>query len=259
MVPRALLCENISTDQFKQLLSEYDDLLKSISTAKATKQGQQTLAQLDEFRYETAVNLFSSEEPQRAMQHDDVKSLVEWKLRHGKFRPTLMKLVTSNDADFVSGTITEAMSAYWKAPDASKALDGITKLKGIGPATASLLLSVHDPGRVIFFSDEAYYWLCHDAKACPIKYNAKEYRDLNSAAQKLAERLGVSAIDIEKVAFVVMRKTHDDAISPRQESSPPVSQRGSTPSGERGHKRKFEGASKDITPPQLRRSQRGKA
>lgn len=170
-----------------------------------------------------------------------------------------MKLVTSNDADFVGDTIAGAMSAYWKAPDTSKAVDGIAKLKGVGPATASLLLSVHDPGRVIFFSDEAYYWLCHNAKACPIKYNAKEYRDLNSAAQRLVERLGVSATDIEKVAFVVMRKTRDDAITPRRESSPPaVSQRGNTLSGERGQKRKFEGVGKDITPPQLRRSQRGK-
>ncbi|KAK8008576.1 hypothetical protein PG991_011127 [Apiospora marii] len=215
MVHNSLRCANISVDQFRQLLSEYDGLLESISTTKPTKQGQQTLAELDKFRYETAVKLFGSEEPKRAMQHDDVKSLVEWKFdrRHGKFRPTLMKLVASNDTDFVSDTIAGAMSAYWKAPDASKALDGIAKLKGVGPATASLLLSVHDPGSVIFFSDEAYYWLCHDAKMCPIKYNAREYQDLNSATQKLVERLGVSATDIEKVAYVVMRKTHDDATS----------------------------------------------
>ncbi|KAK7962277.1 uncharacterized protein PG986_003102 [Apiospora aurea] len=258
MVQNAFLCENISADQFGLLLNEYEDLLESLSSAKPTKPGQQTLAELDEFRYETAVKLFGSEKPQRAMQHDDVKSLVEWKLRHGKFRPTLMKLVSSNDKDVVTDTIAAAMNAYWKAPDTSKALDGIAKLKGIGPATASLLLSVHDPDRVVFFSDEAYYWLCHDAKPCPIKYNAKEYRDLNASAQKLVERLGASATAIEKVAFVVMRKNHDDAISPRREPPPPVSQRVGISSGERGQKRKFQGGSKDITPPQLRRSQRGK-
>ena len=162
-----------------------------------------------------------------------------------------MKLVTSNNEDFVADTLAEAMGAYWKAPDVSKALATITKLKGIGPATASLLLSVHDPRRVIFFSDEAFYWLCNDAKPCPIKYNAKEYRDLDTSAQRLVKRLGVSATNVEKVAFVLMRKEHGDIVSPRQEPPPPVS-------GESGNKRKFQGKRDEAAPLQLRRSKRGK-
>ncbi|KAK6860182.1 hypothetical protein PG995_003818 [Apiospora arundinis] len=258
MVQSSLLYENISPDLFGQLLNKYGDLLESISSAKPAKQGQRTLSELDEFRYKTAVELFSSEKPQRAMQHNDVKSLVEWKLRHGKFRPTLMKLVSSNDEDTVADTLEGAMSAYWKAPDVTKAVDAIAKLKGIGPATASLLLSVHDPDKVIFFSDEAFYWLCHDAKPGPIKYNAKEYRDLNASAQKLAKRLDVSATDVEKVAFVLMRTNHDDVVFPRQEPPLPVSRSDDTSSEEGGNKRKFQKERDEITPPQLRRSKRGK-
>ncbi|KAI0009431.1 DUF1479-domain-containing protein [Xylariaceae sp. FL0662B] len=203
---QSLLPANISAGEFKQLLSQYERLVESISSAKGAKSGQKTLLELDKFRYDDAVAVFQSENPKRQMKHDDVKMLVDWKLRHGKFRPTLMKLVSSNDEAFVEHTIQNAMKDYWPDPDTSKALDTITKLKGVGPATASLLLSVHDPDRVLFFSDEAFYWLCCDGQKSPIKYNAKEYQQLNAAAQTLVKRLGVSATDIEKVAYVLMRE-----------------------------------------------------
>jgi hypothetical protein len=117
-----------------------------------------------------------------------------------------MKLVSSNDPSFVQDTIREAMRVYHSKSDASKALDILTKLKGIGPATASLLLTVHDPDKVIFFSDEAFYWLCCGGKKAPIKYNAKEYQELNSKAQALAQKLGVKATEVEKAAYVIMKQ-----------------------------------------------------
>lgn len=80
-----------------------------------------------------------------------------------------MKLVSSNDEATVGNTIQQAMEQYWAERDAFEALKTITKLKGIGPATASLLLSVHDPEHVIFFSDEAFYWLCCEGKKAPTK------------------------------------------------------------------------------------------
>ncbi|KAI1082023.1 DUF1479-domain-containing protein [Whalleya microplaca] len=206
MADQSLLPTNISVSQFKQLLGQYKHLIESLSSAKGAKPGQQTLLELDKFRYDEAVTAFQSEDPKQQMKHDDVKMLVDWKLRHGKFRPTLMKLVSSNDQTFVEQTIQNAMKEYWVNPDTPRALDTVTKLKGVGPATASLLLSVHDPDRVIFFSDEAFYWLCCDGQKSPIKYNAKEYQELNAAAQALVKRLEVSALDIEKVAYVLMRE-----------------------------------------------------
>lgn len=117
-----------------------------------------------------------------------------------------MKLVSENDPDFVKDTILSATQKYANNSDNTKAaLDVLTKLRGIGPATASLLLSVHDPDHVIFFSDEAFYWLCGGGKEVPIKYNAKEYVALREAAEKLQQRLGVSATDIEKVADVMLK------------------------------------------------------
>ncbi|KAI0150882.1 hypothetical protein BJ166DRAFT_534595 [Pestalotiopsis sp. NC0098] len=208
---------DISGEEFTDLLSRYPALLDSISASKTPKAGQKTLAELDEFRFQEAPEQFRSNSPKRGMTHDDVKTLVDWKLRHGKFRPTLMKLVSSNDGKTVTETIKQAMDAYWEDQDASAALAAISKLKGIGPATASLLLSVHDPDRVIFFSDEAFWWLCCKGKKDPIKYNPKEYQELNRQAQVLVKRLEVSATDVEKVAYVIMK---DDALPPAAVEKP---------------------------------------
>jgi len=79
-------------------------------------------------------------------------------------------------------------------------------LKGIGPATASLLLAVHDPDNVVFFSDELYRWLVADGKSVQPKYKIAEFEELFSKAKALKTRLNVSPIDIEKAAFVLIKE-----------------------------------------------------
>lgn len=69
-----------------------------------------------------------------------------------------MKLVSSNASNVVEDTIKKAIGLYRDKSDVSGALQILTQLKGIGPATASLLLAVHDADNVIFFADEAFYW-----------------------------------------------------------------------------------------------------
>lgn len=91
----------------------------------------------------------------------------------------------------------------------------LTELKGIGPATASLLLSVHAPGQVPFFSDELFRWTMWDESGKPggwqrvIKYSAKEYEALVKRVAKLVERLDVRAVDAEKVAWVLGKEKVD--------------------------------------------------
>ncbi|PKS08232.1 hypothetical protein jhhlp_005174 [Lomentospora prolificans] len=195
---------DISAKEFEDLLARYPSVLQSISDGKAAKNGQKTLAELDQYRYVEAPECFRLDRPKRPMNQDDVKALVEWKLRHGKFRPSLMKLVSSNDRNTIKDIIENAINVYRKKPETSASIDMLCKLKGIGPATASLLLSVHDSERVLFFSDEAFYWLCCNGKKDAIKYSKKEYAALNEEAQKLIKRLGIKAMDLEKVAYVVI-------------------------------------------------------
>lgn len=133
-----------------------------------------------------------------------------------------MKLVSSNDANTAEDIVKQAVDAYKEDTDIQAALNVLTKLKGIGPATASLLLAVHDATRVIFFADEAFWWLCCDGKQSPIKYNAKEYQSLCSAVDDLRERLDVAASDVERVAYVLMKgpaspKSSDHAVPSKED------------------------------------------
>lgn len=254
------LPDRISLEEFNQLLSQYDSLIESISSTKGAKPGQKPLLELDRFRYHDAVTLFS-DKAKRPMTLDDVKTLVDWKLRHGKFRPTLMKFVSSNEEELVERTIQEAVEGYWIDLDAPKALDVICKLKGIGPATASLLLSVYDPTGVIFFSDEAFYWLCCKGQKSPIKYNAKEYKELGAAAQALVKRLGVAALDIEKVAYVLMKEGTSETTSGNKKAVSTSDVKPAQVDSSKKQVKRKTGISAESSDHQtgLRRSKRGKA
>ncbi len=139
-----------------------------------------------------------------------------------------MKLVSSNAPSDVQDTVGRGVQCYRDTGDASAALAILTKLRGIGPATASLLLAVHAPERVVFFADEAFWWLCSGGKKDAIKYDAKEYKHLNARAAAVAKRLDVKAVDIERVAFVIMREG-DGAAESSGDSNP----KGSKPKAEK--------------------------
>lgn len=135
--------------------------------------------------------------------------------KHGTYRPNLAKLVASNSVKDVRETTKNAFEVYEvDKSDYGKSITTLNKLKGIGPATASLLLSCYDPAEVPFFSDELYRYLhWEEAKSKgwdrKINYTIKEYKGLFEKVAELRKRLEkdsgkeVSAIDIEKAAYVL--------------------------------------------------------
>lgn len=126
-------------------------------------------------------------------------------------------MVTENSVKDIREKTKQAFAEY--AADNShyaKAITTLTKLRGIGPATASLLLSCYDPIQVPFFSDELYRYLhWSDAKSKgwdrKISYTMKEYKDLWQKMQDIRNRVEkesgqvVGAIEIEKVAYVLAK------------------------------------------------------
>jgi hypothetical protein len=126
-----------------------------------------------------------------------------------------MNLVSSNSEDVIRDTTTRAYAVLSKISSTKsetliqgimEALSILTSLRGIGPASASLLLSVRFPQSVPFFSDEAYRWLTYtsgDPWTSSIKYNVKEYRNMLEASLALCKRLGVDAMDVERVGWVL--------------------------------------------------------
>ncbi|GKT91644.1 DUF1479 domain protein [Colletotrichum tofieldiae] len=171
-----------------------------------------------------------------------------------------MKFVSSNDSSAVQETIKEAIDNYRDTADLSAALNILTKLKGIGPATASLLLAVHYPQTVVFFSDEAYYWMCNKGQKASLKYNIKEYESLGVEARKLMKRLDISAMEVEKVAYVLLKQ--DASVpkpAPNGSASKPAKTEPAKPKQPTPAKRKKspEEGLEDKVP--VRRSKRGKA
>jgi len=138
--------------------------------------------------------------------------------KHGTYRPNLPKLVASNSPEAIHKETQNAFATY----DAdntqyAKAVTTLSKLKGIGPATASLLLSCYDSENVPFFSDELFRYLhWEDARSKgwdrKIGYTMKEYKAVYEKTTLLRERLGnecektVPAIEIEKAAYVLGRQ-----------------------------------------------------
>lgn len=98
----------------------------------------------------------------------------------------------------------------------------LSTLRGIGPATASLMLSVYAPEKAPFFSDELFRWSFYETGKGNgwdrrIKYTAKEYDEMYEKVQALLGRLDVSAIDAEKVAYVLGK--HDPSMAGAREDS----------------------------------------
>lgn len=134
-------------------------------------------------------------------------------------------LVQRNEPSSVESLTKDAFKAFStgsKSPDEAKqAVNTLSKLQGIGPATASLLLSASDPETVPFFSDELFRWCFFENSGKgngwdrDIKYNVKEYVELYDRVQKFRESFKVeygrevSAVEMEKVAYVLGKRATD--------------------------------------------------
>lgn len=165
------------------------------------------------------------------------------------------------------------------------ALELVCKLTGIGPATGTLILNICDPVHIPFFQDEMYMWFFPEAKGDKLRYNQKEYLQLLQAAVPELKRLGVHAIDLEKVSYVfghlelledgeregledmftetnrketVPKKSKHEIIDDR--SSTAVEEPEQTTNAKKGRKRasKVEADEDTERPPLKRRSQRNK-
>ena len=109
------------------LKSQYLDILQRLSQVSSKKS---ELVDLTEKLY-----TLSSEIRNRSpcfLNADELRLIMDWKLARGKFRPQLKKLIASNSSDFVESTTKQAFLKSWP-----ENLEILTRLKGVGPATAT--------------------------------------------------------------------------------------------------------------------------
>lgn len=153
--------------------------------------------ELDEWRHEKLPSAVLGRKPAHAT-HDELKKLMQHKLSKFKFRPGLQKFVDELDPKLVVATTTRALAALHSSgteKGARDALKILCELKGIGPATASSLLSAVAPDRVAYTSDEALAVTLASGPGSPYKprYTADEVWALAAALRPVAESLNTAA------------------------------------------------------------------
>ena len=146
----------------------------------ATKKGP-TLSEL----YTTAWTDLPSRILERKPPHlsqPELAQVLDFKLAFGQNRPALRGMIGALDNQAVVAASTEAFKLLSEAGSAADAvvvdaLKALTVLRGVGPATASLVLSLFSPS-VPFFSDEAAVVALRPAAGRKgLKYNESEYRE----------------------------------------------------------------------------------
>ncbi|XP_075686833.1 uncharacterized protein LOC142655969 [Rhinoderma darwinii] len=142
------------------------DVYWEVVAAKGAK--QKRLLELDKW-YQEELPARIASRPQKSLTQEELVKLMEWKLMRGKFRPRLKQMVSGNSASTVESCTGKAFRLL---PDVSAAIDELCQLKGIGPATASAVLSAGAPELTAFMADEAVESV---PGLSPIQYNLKHY------------------------------------------------------------------------------------
>ncbi|XP_073504684.1 uncharacterized protein [Phyllobates terribilis] len=155
------------------------DIYWEVMAAKAAK--QKRLLELDKWCQEELPAIMAAR-PHKSLTLEELKKLMEWKLMRGKFRPRLKQLVSGNSASAVERC---SGRAFLLLPDVCAAIEELCQLKGVGPATASVL-SAGAPDMVAFMADEAVESV---PGLSPVQYNAKHYLRYLGALQLKAEAL----------------------------------------------------------------------
>ncbi|KAF3910148.1 hypothetical protein AA313_de0209075 [Arthrobotrys entomopaga] len=258
------LCSNISLDAFQKILFQYPDVLKLVSEKKKPKKPKdgesKTLEEIDNWRDSVSErsgqqgsSKGKAKSDERTLESSTVTEIVNWKLKRGKFRPTILPLVASNPIRELESIVNKALSmpppeqvtAKGTVEDDNDALAQVsamikhlTKLKGIGPATATAILSTVFPDTIPMFSDEAFRWIMMDGSKSSggwnrnIAYNAKEYAEFFKKVRTLCRKLTfenegnvIGAGSVEKVGWVLGQQAALGLTNAAEESPPVVSPR----------------------------------
>ncbi|GER40221.1 tryptophan synthase beta chain [Striga asiatica] len=161
----------------KEALSSYDAVIRDL--------GKPNLVSLDDFYRRELPELLRQRNPNPHITAGELSRLMEWKLARGKWRPRLLSFMSALDDAVVREASTKAFASL---PDVSKAVQELTVLKGVGPATASAVLAAYAPEVAPFMSDEALIVVTGDTK----DYSLKRYVAFAEKMQIKAKELSSS-------------------------------------------------------------------
>lgn len=124
-------------------LARYDAVIEA--------QGSAALVEHDGW-YRHALPAILADRDPAYLTLDELARVVKWKMTRGEWRPRNLGLAQSADPNEVEAATREA---FRLAPDPRRPLTRLSKLPGIGPATASAVLAAYAPDVYPFFDDFA--------------------------------------------------------------------------------------------------------
>jgi hypothetical protein len=113
------------------------------------RQGVARLPELDRWYREELPALVAGRAPMH-LEHAELVRLTEWKMARGVWRAPNLALVRGNDPAAVVEASTAALS---KVPHPTAPIAELSKLKGVGPATASAAAAAVAPEVYPFFDE----------------------------------------------------------------------------------------------------------
>jgi hypothetical protein len=130
-----------ATDAWRDALDSYADVV--------ARQGVAALPALDRWYRDELPDAIAGRDPAH-VTHDELVRLTEWKMARGVWRARNLVLVRGNDADVVERTSAAALA---QAPHATEPIKALAALAGVGPATASAVMSAARPDVYPFFDE----------------------------------------------------------------------------------------------------------
>ena len=165
-------------------------------TPQAAASKRKQLREDDEWLRSTfRKEVLAGEDPH--MSKDQLIRVMRWKLARGKFRP-LMGRVKENSGVSVQASSRKAIAVMQESGESGvkSAAEHLCALRGIGPATASAVLSFLFPDHVAFMADEPL-------EVCLGKrdYSMRAFLRFQEAIREMAETVDLSVADVSSALW----------------------------------------------------------
>lgn len=164
-----------SPDIWRAALERYDAVIAA--------QGVASLMGHDQW-FRTELPQMMAERQPAFVLHEELVRVTEWKMSRGVWRARNLVLVRGNAPDLVEST---TRSAFAQVPHPSAPIVTVAGLAGVGPATASAVLSAFAPQHYPFF-DEI---VAEQVPALgPVAFTMAYYKRYAAALRERADLLG---------------------------------------------------------------------
>jgi hypothetical protein len=199
---------SLTSDECRRLLSLYDSALTSRIDGHRSKNAAKDLLELDAWRLKELSKAVRERKPSY-MTKEELEKLMDCKLyihsiyftyvrSRGKFRPRLKSLISSNNAADVKSSTEKAFAEVEASiPSSVVAIKTLSELKGVGPATATMILQAKSDD-IPFMSDEAMLQV-FDGDKTKLKYDMKTCRIFLEQVDDIVTSLGKGRPSLAKI------------------------------------------------------------